>query len=260
VIPLLEHALAAATTDPALSAYANRADLHTLGNALLAWDKSMAPDRGEPLAFIGLTWFAARDIFSERMSKLLFDAVAEKSPPYLMGALRNTLSERYATASSLIPEGKDALLLASLDEAAAWLTGRFGSVDVADYKLTDVQAAVFAPLFSGGGFDVPAVPVGGGTDTINVAASAFFQGDTPRTQISPQDMSLYRMIVSFAGDGVPEAQINFAMGVSGEPTSPHFLDQQQRWAAVEYSALPFRKAVVDQRATSRRSLPPPAIE
>jgi penicillin G amidase len=255
--PHLSTALAAALSDPALAAYKGRADLAALGAALVAWDRSMAPDRGEPLAFLGLTWFAAQRLFEKPMSNLLFDAVAERSPPYLMGALRNTLDDRFPAAPTFMPEGKSALLLAALDDAASWLAGRFGTSDPSAYRLDQVQAAVFAPLVPGGPLVVPPVPVGGGTDTLNVAASAFFKGGAPRELMSPQDMSLYRMIVSFADDGTPEAQLNFAMGVSGEPTSPSFLDQQARWAAVDYAPLPFRKADVEQRAASRRTLAPP---
>jgi acyl-homoserine lactone acylase PvdQ len=54
---------------------------------------------------------------------------------------------------------------------------------------------------------------------------------------------------------VPEATLNFAMGTSEDPDSLHFLDQQERWANVDYTPLPFRKADVEARATERRRLP-----
>lgn len=257
LLPMLADALAARTTDPALAAWATRDDLATLGGKLAAWDRDFGKDQGEPLVLLGLEWFAAKRLFEEPMTSTLFEAVGSKSPPFLIGALHNTLAGRYAAADTFLPAGgRRALLLASLDDTAAWLTTAFGGTDPAAFKLADVQAAVFSSAY-GHDLALPRFPVGGHVDTVNVAEVPFFGKGAPLGHFDATQIGLYRMVVGFDAAGDAEATVDFAGGSSGDPTSPHFGDQMQTWLAAGHVPLPFHRADVEAAAESRTVLSQP---
>lgn len=250
LLPHLADAVAAVGADPALAAYAGRQDLLDLAARLGAWDRRMSREAGEPIAFLALQWFAAKRALREPLSAPLFEAIAEISPPFLIGALHNILEHRFADWSFFVPEGERVLLLAALDDAATWLTARFGSTDPSSFALGDVHAAQFETSF-GGELEVAPVVVDGGLDTINVSPAPFFDGSEPRDEFRSTEMSLYRMVVGFGEDGTAEATIDFARGTSEDPASPHFADQEETWAAAGHVPLPFRRADVDASATER---------
>jgi acyl-homoserine lactone acylase PvdQ len=145
------------------------------------------------------------------------------------------------------------LLVAALDDASEWIKTQFGSVDAA-FKLRDVHGALFGTDYPGQ-WTVAPIAVSGGADTINVSSAAFFDGSKPRSSFTSKAMSLYRMVVGFGDDGVPEATLNFARGNSAEPDSPHFDDQNQPWADVVYQKLAFRRTEVDARQSVRFTVP-----
>ncbi|MRG95849.1 penicillin acylase family protein [Polyangium spumosum] len=250
IVPLLEEALANVEADPALAAYKGRADLVAYAAKLSAWDREMRADRGEPVMFNALVWFAARRVFEKPMTSALFGAIHEASPPFFLGMLHNVLTNRFADASYFAPDGARVLLLAALDEASAWITTRFGSID-ADFELGDVQGALFQSDLPGSAWDTEPMAVGGASDTINVAPTRFFDGNEPAAYFESTEMSLYRMVVGFAADGTPEATVNFGRGNSAEPDSPHYDDQDAAWTSVTYAPLPFRRADVEAREESR---------
>ena len=254
IVPLLQEALASVETDPALALYKDRADLLAYGAKLSAWDHTMRRDEAEPLLFNALVWFAARRTFEKPMTSALFGAIHEASPPFFLGLLRNVLTNRFADASYFAPEGPRVLLLASLDEASTWIQERFGSID-ADFKLGDVQGALFQSDLPGSAWDTEPMVVDGAADTINVAPTRFFDGGEPAAYYEATEMSLYRMVVGFGADGVPEATVNFGRGTSAEPDSPHYDDQDEAWSKVTYTTLPFRRAEVEARQESRATLP-----
>jgi penicillin amidase len=252
VLPHLAEAVSAIPTDPALAVYQGRGDLLALADRLAAWDRRLDRAQAAPVIFVGLEWFAVKRAFAAQLTPPLFDAIAEKSPSFLVGMLRNVLEGRFADVAAFTPGGQRLLMLAALDDTAAWLSQRFGSLD-APFKMGDVHFADFPSTF-GGRLTVPRVAVGGGDDTVNVSPAAFFAGGKVQDAFLSHEQSLYRMVVGFGADGVPEATLNFAMGTSEDPDSLHFLDQQERWANVDYTPLPFRKADVEARATERRRL------
>jgi hypothetical protein len=55
-------------------------------------------------------------------------------------------------------------------------------------------------------------------------------------------------------DDTPEATFDFALGASGEPSSPHFDDLTPAWLDAAHVKLPFRRADVDVRITERADL------
>lgn len=253
MVPLVEEALAAVETDPALAEYQGRADLAALGQRLSAWDRRLSREQAAPVIFIGLSAFAQKRAFGEGLG-LLFDPVHNAQPSFLPGMLYNTLTKRYATAEVFTGADPRLLLLGALSDTAAWLVERFGAVDAA-YTMADVHLAEF-PTDYGGELEVTPYPVDGGEDTVSVSPAPFFDGADVRETFGVHQASLYRMVVGFADDGTPEATLSFPRGSSEDPSSPHFDDGDDRWQNGEYAPLPFRRADVDAQVSERIEIAP----
>ncbi|HRI71096.1 MAG TPA: penicillin acylase family protein [Polyangium sp.] len=252
LVPALDNAVANIETDPALAAYKGRADLVTLATRLSTWNRQMQLDAAEPVVFNGLMWFAARRAFEKAATKTLFGAIQGESPPFFLGQLSNLLTGRIADTSYFAPDGLDVLLVGALDDTSTWLTDRFGAFD-AMFRLRDVQGASFETEYEGAWTTTP-VPVGGGADTINVAPTAFFSGDGVLSTFESTEMALYRMVIGFGADDVPEATLNFGRGNSADPESPFFANQNQAWTDVTYQKLAFRRPDVEARQMARSIL------
>ncbi|MEO7329739.1 MAG: penicillin acylase family protein, partial [Minicystis sp.] len=255
LLPHLAKAMAAVGSDPALKDYVGRDDLKKLSTRLAAWDRRFDKAKSEPVIFLGLQWFSVRRTFANKLTVPLFAAVQSKSPPYLPGQLRNVLEGRFADAAYFLPDGENALLLRALDDTAAWLTQRFGSLD-AVFALQDIHGCAF-PNDWGDALVRPNARVNGSLDTINVSQAGFFDDKgQPLEELSSHETSLYRMVVAFGDDGTPEATFDFALGASGEPGSPHYDDATATWLDAQHVPLPFRKADVEARTQERVVLAP----
>jgi penicillin amidase len=68
------------------------------------------------------------------------------------------------------------------------------------------------------------------------------------------EASVYRMVMTFAEDGTPEATLDFQRGTSEDPSDPHFGDQNDSWVTGTHAPLAFREADVEARATARSVL------
>src|SRR5262249_27252052 len=153
-------------------------------------------------------WFAAQRAFADPLTSTLFDAVSTQSSPFLLGALQDVILRRFDQADSFAPGGQRALLMGALADTAAWIEMRFGATP---FTLGDLQGAAFPSPFASaadGGRD----PVSGGPDTIFVNEAPFLQAGSARAQLDADEMSLYRMAVSFDDDGTPSATLDFARG------------------------------------------------
>lgn len=255
LVPRLASAVEQIGKIPELDAYKTRDDLKALAGKLAAWDRRFSLDSGEALLFLGLEWFAAKRLFSGDAS-LLFGPIAEESPPFFLGMLRNTIERRYAGADALLPPGgQDALLLASLADSAAWLAEVFGSADPSAYSLGKLHAAEF-PSAYGNKLDIGRFPIPGGPDTINVSPAPFFKDGKPLPAFACTEMALYRMAISFGDDNTPEATFDLAMGSSEDPSSPYFLNLQPDWASALHRPFLFRKAAVEAARAAEVTLPP----
>jgi len=217
--------------------------LKALAAALAAWDQSLSLDAGEPLAWNALVWFACKRTFETLVTSTVFDALS--GTELYPAALANALRDRFPSAS-LFPNGKRALLVAALDDAAAWLKTRFGSIDTKTFKLGDVQTAEFDAADKGR-LEVMGSPKAGGFETVDVASIAFFEMGKPRMTFSTKTAALYRMVIGFGADGTPEATFDTARGASGDPDSPHFGDLQKPWVERQHVPLPFRQTDVDAK-------------
>lgn len=249
IVPRLQAAWGRVATDPALAAYKDDADLGKLVERLVSWDRAMAPTSGDAVVALGVEWFAAKAVTRPGLGDLLFEGIAEKSPPFIIGALRNVLDARFVGSDKLLPAGgADALLLSALADTRAWVRDRFGSTDPTKFALRDLLAAEFPTSF-GGRLEVGRTPIGGSYDTINVAPAPFFEkkGDAfvPRKDLACTEMAMYRMVIGFDDDGTPRATFDFARGTREDPDSPHFGDRQADWAAGKHVPLWFRRDEVE---------------
>jgi penicillin amidase len=256
LVPLITGAAAAISTDPALAEFQGRDDLASLASALGSWDRRFTLDSGPALLFLGVEWFAAKRLFEGLASGLLFYGIAEESPPFFPGLLRNVVAGRFAGASALLPPGgKHELMLRSLDDAAQWLTGVFGSADPKGYSLGKLHAAEF-PTAYGGKLEIGRFPIPGSLDTINVSPAPFFaDGGKPLPAFACTEMALYRMALQFGEDGVPEATFDLAQGSDENPGAPFFSNLQGDWVAAKHRPLRFRKAEVEAAKAGEVTLP-----
>ena len=252
IVPLVVEAVAAIGTDPALDAWKGRQDLKDLAASLSAWDRRMARPSDAALAFLGVTWFAVKRTFQERLTPAFFFASSSKSPAFLLGQLQNVLGGRFATAKSWLPVGARALLVASLDDTAKWLA-QLGEGATPRYE--ELWSARFASPFPA--LDARHVPVDGSNDTVNVAYAAFFDaGGAPLPGFAAHEMANFRVVTGFAEDGTPETTLDFARGASGDPGDPHYADAEPLWTDAGHVPLPFRKADVDAAAIGTVTLAP----
>lgn len=255
IVPRLAAAIGAIDDDAELAPWRGDPDVRALAGALVAWDREMRRDRGEPLVFHALLWHAAKRALVPLLPSALFGAIATRSPPYLLGVLRNVLASRFEGSDALVPAGRGALLVGALADAAAWLRARFGTVDVSRLRWGELNVCVFGhPL--GGALVSDPVGVDGGSDTLKVNEASFFDAAlAPRDRFDTKDVSLYRMVATFGADGRTTAMIQMARGTREDPDSPHFSDREADWIAGTPRPLAFERRDVDARARERVTLP-----
>jgi penicillin amidase len=254
LVPMILQARAALETDAKLEAYRSRDDLKQLVAALERWDRRMTRDQAAPVVLTGVQWFAVKRVFGDALPRELFEAIAERSPPFLLGQLRNVLEGRFQGAETFVKDGRNALLFAALDDTAKWLTTRFGSADPSTFKFGDIAFTNFTND-AGGDLNAAPTPTDGAPDTINVAEFAFFEGGKPVQNWSSQRTGLYRMVIGFDAEGRVESTFTFARGASGEPGTKHFDDLHTRWVNVEHLPTPFKKDDVTAKAEGEKVLP-----
>lgn len=260
IVPKLVDAWKRAETDAALAKWKAQPELGKLIERLAAWDRRMDAASGDAVVALGVEWFAGKAVTAPGLGDLLFEGIAEKSPPFIIGALRNVLDARIEKADALLPPGgRDALLLSALEETRAWITSRFGSDDPTKFKLGDLLAAEFPTVF-GHNLEVGRTPIGGSFDTINVAPAPFFEKKggafVPLKDLACVEMAMYRMVIGFDEDGTPRATFDFARGTREDPSDPHFGDRQAEWQKAEHGPLYFRRAEVEAHTESTLVLSP----
>jgi penicillin amidase len=249
--------MAAIGTDPSLTAYVGRSDLQALATALAGWDQNLDRARGEPTVFTAFAWFAVKRTLYGDAPGPLFDAVAAKSPPFYLGMLKNILAGDFPGASTFVADagGMNALLVGSLDDTSQWLMSRFGTTDTSGVAWGNFNLAAFVGAY-GGAQNPPPDGVDGGSDSVKVCESAFFASGDPLPSMLANEVSVYRMVMSFGDDGVPVATIDFQRGTREDPTDPHFGDQEASWIEGAHAPLAFQEADVLAKATDQITLGP----
>jgi len=229
LVPLLAAAHGRIDGDAALGEFGGRPDLDTLVELLVGWDRAMTRDSAAALVMHAYAYFIARRVLADDLP-LLFYSALELQPSFLIKVAAMALRGDYARGQEVMAEGRDWLLLAALDDVAALLKTRYGTVDPAAYRLSDAR---FTSLdgATGTGIDRGLVATDGGESSINVAAdSTFFGpgGEVLERWVSPHG-PIFRHVGSFDDDGTPRLRFSFPLGNVADPDSPHWEDMQDDW-------------------------------
>jgi penicillin amidase len=243
LIALLERAWAEAETEEALAELRGRADLATLRELLGAWDRRMSRDSAAAVVYNALAYlFAERAIGDDLM---LHRQIADASSVFVLKLAILAAEDAFEGGLALLQRGLADTMLNALADTAAWLEARFGTVDPAGYRWADAKVSSFRNDF-GGRLDQGLVETDGGDGTLNVSeGSAYAEGAGLRDRIVSGSGAVYRMVATFAEDGVPEARLCFPPGNSGDPDSPFFANTLTDWVEGRYAPLRFRRADVE---------------
>jgi acyl-homoserine-lactone acylase len=135
--------------------------------------------------------------------------------------------------------------LAMLDEVVNKLTADFGRWDVAWGEVNRFQRldGAIAQHYND---SLPSIPVGMASGNWGALASFGVRGNTNTKRIYGSYGNSFVAVVEF-GDRV-KAKSLLAGGQSGDPASPHFYDQAQRYADVQFKDVAYYKDDVEKRA------------
>jgi penicillin amidase len=254
LVPLLEAAWAAVSAEsPGLAAWRDRPDLETLVELLTrTWDRRMARDSAGAVVFHALLHFTAARLLEDDITGILYERVAGVAPFFVMKVALQTLSERTpATATLIDDDGPHVLLLGALEQTATWLTERFGGVEPARYRFSDLRVTDFDNAF-GLGMPLLRIPTDGGEDTVNVAHSRFREDGRPLDTWPSDYGPVERMVAHFpTADGPPRISFNFPLGNVADPEGAHFDDLLDDWVEGRARPMPYRASEVATAAERR---------
>lgn len=157
--------------------------------------------------------------------------------------------------TSILPEGESwsSVLAQALSRATAWLAEEIGSDPDAWQWGRIHRTAPVHPLAAvepqlGDRLNPPFVSVGGDSDTPQAAAI------NPAVNYNVAGTSVTRYI--FDTDDWNNSRWIVPLGSSGHPGSPHFADQVDHWANVEYIPMLYDWGVIAKRAETHQRLEP----
>ncbi len=247
LLPLLAEAVAAIPTDPELAEYVGRTDLTDAAARLETWDRRMTMEGHEPALF--RAWFNTllRATLSDDMG-LLFDAVEELQPIILD---KITVLAHEEQIESVLDGSRDVAMVAALDGALEYVTRRAGDLAVDEVTWGDLHLASFdrdyVTYYDFEYGDDTRVAWAGDATSINVAECHFFDGSELADHCVGEFGPVFRSVVRFDDDGVPEYWTSWPFGHDGDATS---------WVEGSYTHLPFSRADVDARAVETVILAP----
>ncbi len=239
LLPVLAEVGARLDTDENLAEFRDDDDVRE-GLALLgAWNGDMAAD-SEPAALFH-TWQAllGRRTLAGDMG-VLFNAIAESSPVTV--AKLNLLAHRDGIDSLLDGKG-DSDRLAALGEAMEFLRAEAAAKGVERITWGDIHTASFAGTF---GDDIDA-PFSGDESTLNVADCPAWADSDLTSPCASREGSIYRALVQFGDDDVPELWFHIGYGGYGAETN---------WHDFTYDYLPFRANEVEAATVRSWELAP----
>lgn len=256
VLPVVAEVLAAVETDEELEEYRDREDIEQLVGAIVDdWDRRMVGDSGEALAFHAFLYFlveraVADDIFA------VYGAIMDAEPIYVIKLATQAVTGSSVRGDGILQQGRNRVVMMALDDASQFLTERYGDVDPALYRWGEFHGAHFTNPF-GERLYGPWVSVDGADGTLNCFPANFFLEDgEPVDQLRSEKGPVYRLVASFAEDGVPEALINFARGNTADPDDDYFDNALQDWLDGVYRPLLFRSDAVNADVAESWTLEP----
>jgi penicillin amidase len=214
---------------------------------LQGWTGTMPPDSAAALA-----WDSVCEALCDRTVAAYYRA-APGLPPFTAVELRRVLFDQVTADSPLMLAGYtswDSAIAESLDTAGQSLSARFGpdtaawrwdAVHVASWRHNLGRDAEFAATLN-----VGEIPVGGHGDTV---FCTMVQDGTASTHgVS------YRQVIDLAD--VNAMRICIPPGNSGQPGSPHYADNIERWRTVDYHPLHVGWADIEANAEATLQLTP----
>ncbi|HLT38567.1 MAG TPA: penicillin acylase family protein [Enhygromyxa sp.] len=255
LLPVIAEAVGQIDSNGELAEFVGNADIPALAQVLADWDRNM--DRDSPGALVwhvwlhNMAWAAVQDDFA-----FLYTLVLGEEPPFVIKIPALAVLGQY-DGEGLIEQSPEWVVVEGLRRTADWFNNTYGSVDPSGYSWGDMHGTRFENPF-GALLDGGWTPTNGGEDTVNVSSSDFYAntaGDVAE-RFDSKDGAIFRVVTTFAEDGIPEARINFPRGNSGDPNSPHWDDTLQDWVDGVYTHFPYRRDEVDAAAESTFTLTP----
>lgn len=243
-------------TEPSLMEFEGRQDMADVVDLLTtpAWDGRMARDSAGAVAYTAFAHLTVAEVLQDDFGALYYPAVDLESIFILkMGIL--VLRGDYPGGAALIPDGVDLTILRALSKTCDYLKERFGGVDPAGYKYSDVHVTLFDDAL-GTGVDRGTAITDGGEATVNVSPIQFYDGTKIAEKWQSRMGPIARMVTTFAADGTPELHYNFPLGNSEDPKSPHNKDMLDDWVDGKYRKMPFTKEEVAAAAEEQIEIAP----
>lgn len=256
-LPLLFQAVQQIDTAPALTEFRGNADLQALASQLMAWNKRMDAASSAAVVFEAYQHFLAKRVLGDDFGPT-FEAIINSEPVAIIKSVVHIVKEQIPNATMYMQEGRDVLLLRALVDTRDWLQTRFGGTDATRYRWDAYHNTRVSTLVSPAGvFAINNLQTNGAVGTVNVSNGHFFNGDLqPNMFNTASSGAVYRMVMGFAADGTPEAEVVFPMGASGDPTSPYWSNGNQDWIAGTYHPLVFDRATIMSSAVETVTLNP----
>lgn len=252
VVPLLENAFAARTTDASLSDYRTRADMQALVEMLSSWDRRMDRDSPEAVVFNAFLFFVVRKAVADEFS-ITFGPIIEENEGVMLRFGLLPLLGRVPNAESYLTPGKNLLILQALDEVVAYLNEKFGTTAPSAYTWGAIHGTQFDHVWSGGA-GVGFVSTEGGVGTVNVSDTNLFSASGTHEQLKASSGAIFRSITEFDSSGTPIAHVNFPPGNGGQPGDPHFRDTLDEWVENRSRKLLFSEDEIEAKTTERLEL------
>jgi penicillin amidase len=252
LLPPLFDAVKSIGSDPQLDAWKNRPELVALSARLEKWDRQMRRGQAEAALFFGLAHFMSKRAVSDEMGPF-FNKLLALEPSYVYKPWRLALAN-VAGTTHIFQEPKQVLLVGALADAYDWAKQRFGVAHPesdTSFAWRDLELARFDHVL-GGKWNAPAVPVDGSIGTVSPANAALVDSDGNLVnQLATDEGPLFRIVTSFAEDGLPESTVNYPRGNDANPQSAFYDNTHADWQNFKSQPLPFRRSEVDAAAVQR---------
>lgn len=216
---------------------------------LSTWDGTMSADRAEPLIFAAWMRELTRLVTRDELGTDLFTDYWEQRTVFMINVLSNRDGQSRWCDDVTTPVVETCVEMQgrALELALADLTRRIGpNLGEWRWDLLHVARSEHRPFARVSPLDRVfdlRVPVGGDTNTVNVAGYTIRNQDEPF--IDRHGPSL-RQIIDF--NDLEQSRFMLSTGQSGNRLSPFYSSFAKRWAAVESVPMRMHRAEVEQGA------------
>ncbi len=239
LLPLLDAAVTAIDTSAELESFRGRDDLKDAADQLGKWDRRMTRDSTAAALF--RVWLSALERRTLATPLGLLFVGLDDAQPVTMAKF--TFLAHTKRIQALLGDGQDVILIDALADALAHIERLKQEQTKTDITWGDIHRA----RFRSADFKDELVPSDGGDSSPNVAQSRCLTDTGIADQCVSSAGAVYRLVVGFDEDGVPNATYNWPKG-----------DRQQLddWLEGDFKPLLYRRADVDAATASESVLRP----